>query len=267
MTEAPHLLAEEDDNLLIVTLNRPEKLNALSEQVFRRFEEALVRFRDSAHLRVMLIQSTGRYFCSGVDLKSGNAKQPARTASALRENLRTGLWGMHRIYDEMEHIEKPIVVAHHAMCMGGGLELSLSCDFRLAAASAIYAFPEAKFGVLPATNGISRLVRVVGPHWARLLVMANMPIDAQEARIAGLVHKVYPDETFEADVMAFCRHVALQNAEMVGTAKVAIELAADLGVHQAASVERLANSALMLNPEYKDLMFSHLANVGKGKGL
>jgi enoyl-CoA hydratase len=66
--------------------------------------------------------------------------------------------------------------------------------------------------------------------------------------------------------MAFCRHLAQQNAELVGTAKVAIELAADLGAHQAASVERLANSSLMLSPEYKELMIGHVANIGKGKG-
>ena len=98
------------------------------------------------------------------------------------------------------------------------------------------------------------------------MIMANMPIDAQEARIAGLVHKVYPDESFEADVMAFCRHVAQQNAEFVGTAKIAIELAADLGAHQAAAVERLANSALMISPDYRGLMTAHVANIGKGKG-
>ena len=84
------------------------------------------------------------------------------SASAIRENHRLGLHGMHRIYDEMEAIEKPIVVAHQAMCMGGGLELSLSCDFRLAAKSASYAFPEGKFGVLPASNGVSRLARIIG---------------------------------------------------------------------------------------------------------
>jgi enoyl-CoA hydratase len=75
-----------------------------------------------------------------------------------RSGNRTGckLHGMQRIYDEMEAIEKPFVVAHHAPCVGGGLELSLSCDFRLAAKSARYSFPEGKFGVLPASNGVSR---------------------------------------------------------------------------------------------------------------
>jgi enoyl-CoA hydratase/carnithine racemase len=269
MTEEPHMLVEVvEDNILVATFNRPDKLNAMSFDLMAILDEAVERFRDTPELRVMLIKSKGRYFSAGADLKQGGVAErefPTK-GSQVREQHRRGANRMRRVWDEMEHIEKPIVVAHHARCVGGSLEMSLSCDFRLAAASASYAFPEAKFGVLPATNGVSRLVRLVGPHWARLLIMANMPIDAQEARIAGLVHKIYPDETFESDVMGFCRHLALQNAEMVGTAKVAIELCADLGVHQAASVERMANSALMLSPEYKDLMVSHVANIGKGKG-
>ena len=270
MTEEPHMLVDVvEDNILVATFNRPEKLNAMSFDMMAILDEAVERFRDTPELRVMLIKSHGRYFSSGADLKQGGGSDrsfPTR-GSQVREQHRRGENRMRRVWDEMEHIEKPIVVAHHARCVGGSLEMSLSCDFRLAAASASYAFPEAKFGVLPATNGVSRLVRLVGPHWARLLIMANMPIDAQEARIAGLVHKVYPDETFEEDVLGFCRHVAQQNAEMVGTAKVAIELAADLGVHQAASVERLANSALMLSPDYRDLMVSHVASIGRGQGL
>ena len=92
---------------------------------------------------------------------------------------------MHRIYDEMEAIEKPIVVAHQGPCVGGGLEISLSCDFRLAAKSASYAFPEGKFGVLPASNGVSRLARIVGTHWTRYLIMANLPASADRALIMG----------------------------------------------------------------------------------
>ena len=151
------------------------------------------------------------------------------------------------------------------MCVGGSLEMSLSCDFRLAAASAGYAFPEARFGLLPATNGVSRLTRLIGPHWARLLVMANMPATAADALNMGLVHKVFADETFEADVMAFCRHLTQQNGEMMGTAKVAIELAHDLGAHQAAAVERMANSTLMLAPSYQEGMRRHLSTIGKKK--
>jgi len=265
VSDEPHLLVDEDGAILKATLNRPEKLNALSAQTLELFEAALHRFRDTPNLKVMLIEATGRYFCSGVDLRSGGPRPPLRTASAIRESHRRGLHGMHRIYDEMEAIEKPIVVAHHAMCMGGGLELSLSCDFRLASQSAAYAFPEAKQGVLPASNGVSRLTRICGPHWARLLIMANLPATAEEARIMGLVHKVFPDETFREDVMRFCRHLTEQDGEQMGAAKIAIELANDVGRAQARNVERLANSALILNPGHQELFARHLSTVGGRK--
>ncbi len=249
MDEAPHLLTEIDGTILIATLNRPEKLNAISAQMMSLLDEAVIRFRDTPELKVMLIRATGRYFSAGADMRAGKL-DPVRTPSKIRETHRIRLNGMHRIYDEMEAIEKPIVAAHHAMCVGGGLEMSLSCDFRLAAKSAGYAFPEGKFGTLPASNGVSRLARIIGTHWARYLIMANLPANADRALIMGLVHEVFPDDTFEADVMTFCRHLAQQNAEQMGTAKLAIELAHDVGLAQARNVERLANSALMLHPDY-----------------
>jgi enoyl-CoA hydratase/carnithine racemase len=260
--EAPHLLTEEVDGILIATLNRPEKLNALSDQTMILFEQALHRFRDTPEIKVMLIRATGRYFSAGADLREGSPEGTGRTGTAIRETHRVRNRGMHRIYDEMEHIEKPIVVAHQATCVGGGLEMSLSCDFRLAAKSASYSFPEGLFGVLPASNGVSRLTRICGPHWARWLIMANKPASADKALIMGLVHEVFPDETFEQDVMAFCRHLAKQNGEQMGAAKIAIELAADVGLAQARHVERMANSALMLSPTYLETMEHYVKGIG-----
>lgn len=267
MTEPAHLLTEEDGAILIATLNRPEKLNALSGQTMRLFEDALHRFRDTPSLKVMLVRATGRYFCAGADMRGGGEDGSGRatTASGIRESHRLKLNGMHRIYDEMEALEKPLVAAHHAPCVGGGLELSLSCDFRLAAKSASYSFPEGKFGVLPASNGVSRLARTVGTHWARYLIMANLSVDADRALIMGLVHEVWPDETFEAQVMRFCRHLAQQNGEQMGAAKIAIELAHDVGLAQARNVERMANSALMLNPDYLAGIERYVKGIG-GKG-
>ena len=265
MSEAPHLLIDEQDGILVATLNRPEKLNALSLALMRSFSDAVDRFRATPTLKVMLIRATGRYFSAGADLREGGGKPPATSGSAIRETHRRLPSDMRRIWDEMEAIEKPFVVAHQGACVGGSLEMSLSCDFRLAAASARYGFPEGKFGVLPATNGVSRLTRIVGPHWARLLVMANMEASAQEALTMGLVHKVYPDDSFEEEVMAFCRHLTRQHGEQMGTAKVTIELAADLGATQAAAVERMANSALMLMPSYQEDMRRHVEGIGKPK--
>ncbi len=265
MSEAPHLLTEDRGAILIATLNRPEKLNALSAETMSLLDAAVSRFRDTPEFKVMLIRATGRYFCAGADMSSGGKAEAPRRSSEVRESHRRGLHGMHRIYDEMEHIEKPFVVAHHGACVGGGLELSLSCDFRLAAKSASYAFPEGKFGVLPASNGVSRLTRIVGTHWARYLIMANKPADAERALTMGLVHEVYDDDVFEDEVMAFCEHIAKQNAEQMGTAKIAIELARDLGLDQARHVERMANSALMLAPDYLEGLKRHVASIGSKK--
>ncbi|PBN43295.1 enoyl-CoA hydratase/isomerase family protein [Sphingobium sp. D43FB] len=266
MSDAPHLLTQDQDGILIVTLNRPDKLNALSAQTMALFEQALLRFRDTPELRVMLIRATGRYFCSGADLKSGTNPDYPRTPSGIRENHRLNLNGMQRIYDEMEHIEKPIVSAIHATCVGGGLEMALSCDFRLAAKSAAFSFPEGLFGVLPASNGVSRLTRICGPHWARWLIMGNQKADADRALIMGLVHDVLPDAGFDEAALDFCRHLTKQNAEQMGAAKIAIELAAEVGPSMGRHVERMANSALMLNPAYLEGMERYMKGVGSKKG-
>ena len=266
MTNAPHLLTQIIDNILIATLNRPEKLNALSDETMELFDEAVLRFRDTTELKVMLIRATGRYFCSGVDLKEsgkqGGPRDQRRTATGVRESHRLRNRGMHRIFDEMEHIEKPFVIGHHAACVGGGLEMSLSCDFRLAAKSASYSFPEGLIGVLPASNGVSRLTRICGPHWARWLIMANKSASAEMAFTMGLVHQVFPDETFDAEVMSFCRHLSRQDAEQMGAAKIAIEMTAEVGRETARHVERMANSALMLNPGYVERVEAYIAGVG-----
>ena len=269
MTEAPHLLTEEtEDGILIATLNRPDKLNSMTREMMDLLTDAVLRFRDTDSLKVMLIRATGRYFSSGADLKGNTEPRIVskaanwNTARGIREQHRLNLNNMQQLWDEMEHIEKPIVVAHQAMCVGGGLELSLSCDFRLAAKSAGYAFPEGLFGVLPASSGVSRLVRLCGPHWARWMIMANKPASADMAYTMGLVHQVYPDETFEQEVMDFCRHLARQNGEQMGAAKVAIELCSEVGRDSGRHIERMANAALMLNPGYRELRDKYTEGVG-----
>lgn len=267
--ESPHLLVDvSEPGIMVCTLNRPEKLNAITREMMDLMTDAVIRFRDTDDLKVLLFRAAGRYFSAGADLKSGNQKKispTGHTARGIRENHRLNLNNMQQLWDELEHIEKPIVVAHHATCVGGGLELSLSCDFRLAAKSAKYAFPEGLFGVLPASNGVSRLTRLCGPHWARWLIMANKPASADLALTMGLVHQVYEDETFEDEVMDFCRHLTKQNGEQMGAAKLAIELCAEVGPEMGRHVERMANSALMLNPDYLTRMEEYVKGVGNNR--
>lgn len=262
MSDEPQLLTAEEDSILVVTLNRPEKLNALSAEMMALFETALHRFRDTPELKVMLIRATGRFFSSGADLRGGSPRPRPTTASEIRENHRLGLNGMQRIYDEMEHIEKPIVCAIHASCVGGGLEMAMSCDFRLAAKAASFSFPEGLFGVLPASNGVSRLTRICGAHWARWLIMGNQKVDADRALIMGLVHDVLPDDGFEEAALAFCRHLTKSSGEQMGAAKIAIEMASELGPEMGRHVERMANSALMLNPAYQEGIARYINKLG-----
>jgi enoyl-CoA hydratase len=117
MTEAPHLLVTQDDSILIATFNRPEKLNAMSTELMALLGDAVERFRDTPELKVMLIRSTGRYFSAGADLKGeGGGAAPPTTGSGVREMHRRLPTRMRQIWDEMEAIEKPFVVAHQARC-------------------------------------------------------------------------------------------------------------------------------------------------------
>ncbi len=176
---------------------------------------------------------------------------PSGFRTAFAEKARHWLW------DEFEAAEKPIVVAHDGPCLGAGLEMSLSCDFRLATTRAAYGLPEFAMGMIPGSGGTSRLTRLVGVHWARWMIMAGEPVDAQQAQAIGLVHRVSAPETFEADVLKFCQNLAQRPPETMAAAKLAIELTRDLERGQARNVERLVNSSLNGGAEQMQL-FSDL---------
>jgi enoyl-CoA hydratase len=260
------LIVEQIGSILRVTLNRPDKLNALNAELLTALAAAVSRYATDAELRVFLIRSTGRYFCAGADLVGGSPVPDTNSSSTVREWYRSALGpGMRSLYDELEAIEKPFVVAHHAPCVGGGLELSLSCDFRLAARSARYSFPEAKLGSIPATGGVSRLTRLVGAHWSKWMILGNQSIDAEQALHIGLVHAVYDDDEFEAKVMAFCETLAAAPPEMMAMAKVTIDLVADATPGRARIIERMGQSILQVGEESANLLAAMQAKLGAKK--
>jgi enoyl-CoA hydratase/carnithine racemase len=167
------------------------------------------------------------------------------------------------MFDEMEAIEKPIVVAHQGPCFGGAFEMSLSCDFRLGAASATYRMPEIDIGCLPGSGGTSRLTRLIGPHWARWFVLAGQTASADEALRMGLLHDVYDDDVFNERVMEFCAKLAALPPEAVALSKLTIELTADLDRQQARNVERLSNSILFQGEEHKGLIAAMIERLSK----
>ena len=244
------LLIREHENVIEVTFNRPEKYNAISDTMLEGLRSAIDTFATRRDLRVMLLRAVGKYFTAGVDLSPDISPDVDGTLDARAWYRRK----FHSLFDEFEAVEKPIVAAHQGACLGGGLELSLSCDFRLAAKSARYSLPEIDIGALPGSGGISRLTRIAGPHWARWLVMAGESVDSDQAVQMGFVHAVFADEQFEARVQAFCAKLARQPYEVLGLAKLSIELAVDLDRAQARNVERISNSILFTGGEHKALV-------------
>jgi enoyl-CoA hydratase/carnithine racemase len=264
MTSEPALLVEEIGAILQVRLNRPDKLNAMNVEIIEGIRAAVAEYARRDDLRCFLIRASGRFFSAGADLVGSQSPPAGKSTKAIREWYRTVMGGgMQPLYAEMEAIEKPFVVAHHATCIGGGLELSLSCDFRLAARSARYIFPEAKLGAIPASNGVSRLTHLVGPHWAKYSIMANRPITAERALVIGLVHELYEDDEFDASVMEFCSQLASQPPEMVAMAKLTIDLAADSTPANAKKIERLAQSMLQTGEESAALLQAMQAKLSK----
>ena len=259
----PLLLRTETGGVLEIVLNRPAKLNAINREMWEGIRDAIEDFRTRHELRVMLFRANGKCFSAGSDLTDYDGDfedSPMRARNWMRRDLSAG---MHRMFVEMERIEKPFVVAHHAMCIGGSLELSLSCDFRLASRSAQYWFPEMQFGMVPLSGGLSRLTRLVGPHWANWMAVANMKVSAERALAIGLIHEIYPDETFEAEVRGFCEMLAGHPVEATAVGKMAIQLVADLGSDDARQVERLAFSSLTFAPEYTRLHEKIRARLSK----
>jgi enoyl-CoA hydratase len=246
----PLILISEDDRVLTLTLNRASKLNAINREMWGIIRDTVEEFRTRKDLRVLLIDANGSYFSAGVDLTGFDGDYGTSPAEARNWMRRENTAGLQRTLMEMERIEKPIVIAHQGMCIGGALELSLSCHFRLASQSALYWFPEMKFGMVPLTGGISRLTRLIGQHWANWMVIAQKQVPAEHAFIMGLVHQVYPDEDFGDEVRTFCRMLADNPAEATAVGLMAIDLVTDLPSDQSRQVELLAYSSLALTPDF-----------------
>ena len=242
----------ENDGILTITFTRDRKLNAVSPSMIDALRQAATDLGDREDLRVLVIRAEGRYFTAGVDIGQSMMGDGAPTdGRALRRQYRR----LHLLFDELEAIEKPVVLAVHAPCLGVGIELAASCDFRLAAESATFALPEVRnLGTIPGSGGTSRLTRLVGPHWGKWLAMAGETVNAPLALTMGFVHAVHPVEEFDAEVDAFVHRLAGLPGEAVGLAKMAVDVAASTDRGTARDFDRVANTVLLHSREHKELM-------------
>ncbi len=242
-----HVKVIERAELMTVTLNRPEKLNAVNREMTEVLRDAIWTFGDRQDLRVLIIAGVGRYFTAGLDISQAamddrlNAEGESRTRIDIRRKYRARY---HTLFDELEVIEKPVILAAQGPCLGVGVELAVSCDFRFCTPEAFFGLPEIRIGGIASSGGISRLTRLVGPAWSKWINLAGKNIDAQTARMIGLVHEIYPADEFLDRVEEFALELIALPEEQLGLAKLTVDAVTAEDREKGRHFERLAFSAL-----------------------
>jgi enoyl-CoA hydratase/carnithine racemase len=203
----PVILYEVAEGIATVTLNRPERMNALNPELMDAIQEAMLRFRDDDSARVAIVTGAGdRAFCAGADLRAFDERAQAGAATISEQPLA----GSSPLNFQLGSLDvwKPVIAAINGWCLAGGAELALSCDLRVMAEDTFIGFPEAKRG-MGAKVATIRLPRLVPLAFAMEMLFTGENLSAQEAYRIGLVNRVVPRE----QVMAAARELALKIAE------------------------------------------------------
>jgi enoyl-CoA hydratase len=196
-----NLLVERDGAVLIVTINRPDKLNALNTQTVTELDRAMEAARTDAEVRVIILTGSGeKSFVAGADINELAVQSPV----SGREHARSG----QAVFDRIERLGKPVIAAINGFALGGGCELAMACTLRIAADHAKLGQPEINLGLIPGYAGSQRLPRLVGRGRALELLLLGAPIPADEAWRIGLVNKVVPGAQLMTETRALAQQLA-----------------------------------------------------------
>lgn len=235
--QRPTVLFEKRDDIAVVTLNRPDVVNAFSVRMRDELWEVLTAVRDDPDVRGMLLTGAGeRGFCAGADLTEfGTA--PSQTI-ARQVRWERDLWGL------LLGIPKPTVAAIHGYCLGSGLEMAALCDMRVAADDAVFGMPEAGLGLVPAAGGTQLLPRLLGPGRALELLLSGRRFGAEDALAYGLVSEVVPRSELVAAATALLRRVLRAPEDALAAAKRVLTDGADRPLAAALDLERRLAASL-----------------------
>jgi enoyl-CoA hydratase/carnithine racemase len=187
MADFETLLYEVDDTVAIITLNRPEKRNAVNDAMFTELGDAAERASADPEVRAVLIRGKGPSFCAGIDLSALGG-----LAGLTGPQFRTFVRGAQRGFRALALMEKPTVAAVQGYALGAGFQLALACDLRVGAPDVRFGMLEGRYGIIPDLGGIHHLVRLAGPSRAKDLVWTTRIIDAEEAQAFGLLDRLVP---------------------------------------------------------------------------
>jgi enoyl-CoA hydratase len=197
-----------DDGIGVLTLDRPDKLNAWSWEASRQLGARADQIRFDDRIRVVVLKAEGRAFCAGIDLGMPEDRVTGRSPAEKVRNYYEGIRWVHERFRVFSELPQPIVAAVQGYCLGFGFELALMCDIRLAATDAVFALPEAQVGVSIDAGGDLRLSHEVGAGWAKLLALTGQRIDAATAERLRIVQEVTTNEALVPRAMEIATQIA-----------------------------------------------------------
>jgi enoyl-CoA hydratase/carnithine racemase len=230
---------KKEGRIAIFTINRPEVLNAINAEVSQELNKAMIDFRDDPDLWIGIITGAGdRAFSAGADIRG--FRPGPREAEEATERVRA------------DQIWKPFIAAIHGYCLGGGLELALTCDLRIAAEDARFGLPEIKVGVIPGGGGMSRLPRFVPRAKAAEILLTGQHIDVQEAYRIGLVNKVVPLDQLMPTARQWADTICQSGPLQVRAVKEAMLRGYNMPLEESLKLEREISNRLRTSDDYME---------------
>ena len=237
-------------HVAIITINRPDALNALNLDVLKELDKAVSDADGDEGVYVLVITGAGRSFVAGADIQQMSSLTP-------NEARDFGAYG-NGVFARIESISKPVIAAVNGFALGGGCELALACDIRLAGSKAKFGQPEVGLGITPGFGGTQRMPRILGAAKAKELIFTAQTIDAEEALRIGLVSYVHPNEELMDKALEFAEKIA-QNAQIaVRQSKSAINNGLQCDIQTGIAFEMQAFALCFSTDDQKDAMAAFL---------
>lgn len=236
---------QKEGKIAIFTINRPEALNSIDVPTARELHQAMVDFRDDEGLWVGIITGAGdRAFCTGADIKD--------MLPFLKENLAQHPWAMPATHMRGLELWKPLIAAINGMALGGGLEMALACDLRIASEKARFGSPEVNLGLIPGWGATQRLPRMIPAGKAAELLLMGKLIDAQEAYRIGLVNTVVPPEKVMPTAREWAEAICHAGPLAVRAAKQAMLRGSSLTLEDGLRLENALESYVMSTEDFTE---------------
>ena len=230
----------------VITMNRPEALNALNDQVLKDLDAVLDAAEANDEVLVLILTGAGRSFVAGADIGQMKDFTPVQAKQF-------GMYG-NSVFLKLENFPKPVIAAVNGFALGGGCELSMACDIRLASEKAKFGQPEVGLGITPGFGGTQRLARIVGVSNAMELILTAKNINAQQAKEIGLVSHVYPPEELMDKAMELAQAIAANAQVAVRQSKAAIRRGQQTDMYTGAAYEAEAFAVCFATEDQKDAM-------------